>query len=151
MTLKKVETIDFHPTHLDVMDIRQEEITGVMTLDNAYEHFKALGEHSIEAKTFLYDGRVLFCAGFLRLWEGVAECWMIPSIYVGSAPLTFSKILRQYVYDIMDSGDFHRLQTTTPDDAKHDRWMRFLGLKKEGILRKYTHNQQDYVMYARTR
>lgn len=148
---KKVETIAFSSEHLKLMDIREEEKQGIMSLDDVIGRFDAMSAASLDAKTFIYDGRIIFVAGFNELWPGVIECWMVPSIYVKTVRIEFCKILRRYVHDIMELYNCHRLQTSSPDDELHARWMKFLGLKREGLLRKFTHTGQDYVMYARTK
>lgn len=150
MNQKKVdfEVLSFNPVHLDLLEMREEEAFGIMTLDNAMERFKRIDEISLEAKTFIHDGRILFCAGYYELWPGVIECWMMPSIYVQDMVLSFSKILRSYVHAIIAKEDCHRFQTSAPEDALHARWMEFLGLKKEGVMRKFTHNGKDYGMYS---
>ncbi len=131
------------------MDIRDEELNGVMTLLDVEKRFDALGKQSLSASTFTYNGKLLFSAGYFELWPGVLECWMIPSIHVKSAMFTFCKLLRGYVRAIIEQEECHRFQTTTPNDELHHRWMTFLGMEKEGTLRKYTHNGQDYCMYSR--
>lgn len=146
---KKVEVFDFHPDHLLVMDIRAEEALGIMSLDDHYERFLVLSKCSVDAASFTIGDRMLFCAGYVSLWPGVIECWMVPSKYVDQHRLTFCKLLKQYVDSIIHKEKCHRFQTTAPDDALHARWMKFLGLKKEGVLRKYTHNKKNYCMYAR--
>ena len=149
-TKKKVKEIDFDVEHLFLMDIRREELMGIMSLKDVDRRFEALGKASIQASTFTYDGVVLFSAGYYELWPGVVECWMIPSIHVKKHIFTFCKLLKTYVRAIIVREECHRFQTTAPDDELHARWMQFLGLEKEGTLKKYTHNEQDYCMYART-
>ncbi len=146
---KFVETIPFHVEHLDLLDAREEERTGILALTDTKQRFERLGAGSIESKTFLYDGRILFIAGYVELWPGVVDCWMLPSIYVKTARMKFCKILKAYVDDIIGDMECHRFQTTAPDDAAHERWMKFLGLEKEGTLRKFTPNQKTYCMYAK--
>ena len=148
-TQKKFEVIRFNVHHLEVMDIRDQERRGVMSLPDTKTRFELMAENSIDAKTFMYDGRILFVAGYYQLWEGVVECWMIPSEHVKTATLGFCKILKAYVDDIIEEQNCHRFQTTAPDDELHARWMRFLGLEKEGVMKKYTHDKQDECMYAR--
>lgn len=147
---KKFETVPFSATHLDVMELREEEKEGVMALEGIRERFEGLAERCIDSKSFLYDGRIIFCAGYFELWPGVIECWMMPSIYVQTVKIEFCRLLRSYVSDIMIGTKCHRFQTPAPDDELHARWMRFLGLKREGVMKKYTHNQKDYCLYART-
>lgn len=148
-TQKKYETIPFEVEHLQVMDIRQEEEESLFTLEDVEDRFRCLKELSIDAKAFMYDGRIIFCAGYYEQWPGVIECWMVPSIHVQKAKLGFCRILKGYVDDIIGFHKCHRFQTTAPNDDLHARWMRFLGLEKEGTMRLYTHDQKDYCMYAK--
>ena len=147
---KKFETVPFNVNHLHLMDVRQEEVESIMNLVDVEDRFQALANISIDCKTFMYDGRIIFCAGYFEQWPGVIECWMMPSIYVKSVSLGFCRILRGYVNDIIKEFGCHRFQTNSPDDDFHARWMKFLGLEKEGVMKKYTHNQKDYCVYART-
>jgi len=149
-TQKRVEQIDFHIEHLAIMDMREEELQGIMSLDDAFDRFELMRQASIGAHTFLYDGRIIFCAGYHEMWPGVIDCWMVPSIYVKTMTIEFCRILRGYVGDIIAEEKCHRFQTSAPDDELHARWMRFLGMKREGLMKNFTHNKQDYVMYART-
>ena len=149
-TQKKYSTVPFNVSHLQLMYLRQEELESIMNLEDAQARFESLTHLSIDAKTFMYDGRVIFCAGFFEQWPGVIECWMMPSIHVKSASIGFCRILRGYVNDIIKEFGCHRFQTNSPDDELHARFMKFLGLKKEGVMKKYTHNQKDYCVYART-
>lgn len=151
VTQKKVEVFEFHPDHLAVMEVREEEAQGVLSLPDQYERFLMMSKCSIESSTFTYGDKMLFCAGYISLWPGVIECWMVPSKYVHVHKLAFCKLLKEYVNDIIVEQKCHRFQTTAPDDELHARWMKFLGLKKEGVLEKYTHTQQDYCMYARVK
>ena len=122
-----------------------------MSLDDYYERFLVLSKCSVDCATFTYGDIMLFCAGYVSLWPGVVECWMIPSIHVEKYKVKCAKLLKKYVEDIMSKEKWHRIQTTAPDDELHARWMKFLGLKKEGVLRKFTHNKKDYCMYARVK
>ena len=83
------------------------------------------------------------------MWPGVMACWMIPSDNVKLASLSFCKVIKGYVDAIIEREDCHRVQTTSPDDEFHARWMKFLGMKNEGILRNYTPEKEDHCMYAR--
>ena len=145
-TQKRIETIKFRPEHLEVMSIREKEEKGIMQLEDAFTRFEGMAKISIDAKTFMYDGRIIFCAGYFQLWPGVIECWMVPSKYVKTVTLQFCKILKQYVDDIIREYKCHRFQTTAPDDDLHARWMKFLKLEKEGVLRKYDYKQKDHCM-----
>jgi len=144
-----IEIVEFHPNHVEVMEVRSIEALGIMQMEDAHDRLEQLSKNSLDAQTFLHDGRVIFCAGYVQLWPGVIEVWMIPSIYVKTITLSFCKLLKAYVNDIMEKHNCHRLQTTAPNDAEHDKWMKFLGFEKEGVLRKYTYSYEDYSMHAK--
>jgi len=148
-TKKKVEIFEFHPDHLEVMDIREEEIQGVMTLPDSYERFLMMSKLSIDAATFTYGNTMLFCSGYYQLWPGVLECWLVPSKQVEEHKFTFCRLLKNYINNIIKDKKCHRFQTTTPNDETHHRWMEFIGFRKEGVMKQYTHTKQDYCMYAR--
>ena len=148
-TQKKFKIVPFEVEHLDVMDLRPDELEDVMALDDWFDRFTHLKDASIEAKTFSYDGRIIFCAGFMEFFPGVIDCWMMPSIHVNTAKLQFCRVLKAYVDDIIKEYKCHRFQTNAPNDELHARWMKFLGLEKEGVMKKFTHNKQDSCMYAK--
>lgn len=145
-----MEIIVFHPKHLEVANVRQHEADNVLTMKHAYDYIENLANKSKQAGTFMYDGRIITCAGFLELWDGVAEIWQIPSIYVSLCPTLFAKTIRGYVETIAEQFKYHRLQTCSPADPLHDRWMKFLGFTEEGTMKSYTKDKKDHRMWART-
>lgn len=144
-----MEVIIFHPKHLEVAAVRQHEMDTIFKLKNAYAQIENLAAKSVQAGTFMYDGRIITCAGFLELWPGVAEIWQIPTIYVKLCPTLFSKTIRAYIETIAEQFKYHRLQTVAPADALHDRWMSWLGFRQEGTMLEYTADKRDYRMWSR--
>lgn len=129
--------------------MREQEFMGSFSLEDAYERIELISNTSTKAGTFVRDGRILCCAGFSMLWPGVADGWIIPSIYIKDAPISFCKFIKNYINTIMKTFNCHRFQTTSFDDPFHERWMKWLGFEKEGTMRKYTHDQQNHCIYAR--
>lgn len=143
-----VEVVKFHPKHLELIQMRVLETESIFHGD-AYDRMDKAAKESVQAGTFLYDGRVLFCAGFSQLWPGVLEIWMIPSVHIKSAPFLVAKTVKRYIDAIARDFKAHRIQTTTYADAAHTRWMEFLGFKCEGTLEKYTHDKKSMLVFAR--
>lgn len=144
------QIVKFHPKHFECMDIRQKEKDAIFSLPDAYARYEHVAEASLQAATFIGDGRVLFCAGFFLLWSGVAEFWMIPSAHVGKYPMPFYRTIRQYLKEIPATFKLHRIQTTSYDDAFHEKWMRKLKFKKEGTMEQYRHDKSNMCIYGRT-
>ena len=144
-----MEVVIFHPRHLEVAELREHEREILKGVGNAKARLESLMNNSKAAGTFLKDGRVITCAGFVELWPGVAELWQLPTVYITRCVVDYARTLKQYMENVVKTFHYHRLQTTCPADDLHDRWMQFLGFEKEGLLKKYTFSQQDYSIFGR--
>lgn len=152
MAAREVRIVQFHPKHLEVMQVRalDSALFGDFKTKESYERIEQMAKISVQAGTFILDGRILFVGGFCKMWEGVFEMWMIPSIYANDAPVFFSRTLKRYVDRIAIDFKAHRLQTMSFNDAFHEKWMNFLGFRNEGVRPKFTENKTDMVSYGRT-
>ena len=147
--MTNVETLQFHPKHFECMDIRKQEKDSLFTLPDIYERFEDHVKTSVQSATFIIDGRVLFCAGFVRVWDGVGDFWMVPSTYCKQYPLAFYRIVRRYLKVIPQTFKLHRIQTTSYDDQFHEKWMSKLGFKKEGTMRQFNRDKTNMCVYGR--
>lgn len=144
-----VKVLNFHPRHLEVMEVREYEAAWLGNLKGAYAKIEQLTKDSVQAGTFMYDGRVLFCAGFSWVGPGVLEVWMIPSMHAKEASVFFGRTIKRLIESIARDFKAHRIQTTSNDDAFHERWMEWLGFQKEGTMRQFTHDKKNMCVYAR--
>jgi len=144
-----VEIIEFHPKHLEIAKLREEEIRTLIEIKDAYKKIESFAAASRQAVTMLCAGRIITIAGFIQVCEGVGEVWQIPTLYVSQHTLLYSKTLRGYVETIAKTFKYHRLQTICPADSLHERWMKFLKFEREGTMKQYTAFKTDYHMYAR--
>lgn len=153
MARKEITAVRFHPKHLEVMRVRQQDsgLFGDFKTEESYHRVEQMANISLQALTFSYDGRILMVAGFCQLWTGVYDVWMIPSEYVYTAPVSFARLLKRYVIRVQEDLKAHRLQTVSFNDDFHERWMNFLGFQKEGVLRRFTMNEWDMCTYSRIR
>ena len=149
----EIKVVQFHPRHIEVMELRDIEQQAVFKLKDAYDRIEKIAKDSVQAVTFLYDGRVLFCAGFNELWPGVFDVWMISSIYIPTVPILVARMLRQYMDRIMEDFGAKRLQTTTHDDEMHVRFMEFLGFNNDtpGGMKNFAPDGKTMLMFSRTR
>jgi hypothetical protein len=132
--------LPFKAEHIELMDLREGQ--GCVTPDI----FKAL-EGGISF-THLYDGRITGAAGIMELWEGVAELWMLTTIYFDEYPIACCKEIRKIVD--MYAGNFKRLQANVQaSDERAIRFIEWLGFESEGIMQKYGVNGADHIRYAR--
>lgn len=146
-----MEVIAFHPKHLEIANIRQHELDTLFKMKDAYTRVEQLAKLSKQSGTFILDGRIITCAGFIEIWPGVAEVWQIPSIYAEENPIAFCKAMKGYIESIAETFKYHRIQTNCPADEKHERWMEFLGFKNETPdgMKAFTTDKRTYNAYAR--
>jgi hypothetical protein len=132
--------INFKVEHLDCMDMRSHEEQ--FNKDN----FKPLeGELSF---TGIIDGRIISCGGLKMYSQTGAEIWQIPSVYVGQYVLVYARYIKRWLNDSVQALGLNRVETVSIDDDLHNRWMLFLGFKKEGVKRKFLFNK-DYAVWGR--
>ena len=146
--MNNVKVVPFEVAHLKLMDIREHELTGILTLKDIevrLEALQALGEGG----TLIYKGVILGALGFFEMWQGVCEVWVIPSTHITEYGLVFAKKIKEYLQMLQQVKNFHRIQVTALADARHERWLTWLGFKSEGTLEKYSMKQQNYKIWAK--
>lgn len=146
--IKKLETHKFRADHFDLMDMRPEELAG-STKEVAKKRMVEIAMQSAQVFTYTYDGRVIAIMGFIFLWDGVIQGWVVPSVHVYTAPFGFAKTVKRYIEVLAETFKCHRFQTGTYDDEFHRRWMEWLGFEYEGTSKKFTPDKKDYLNYAR--
>jgi len=136
--------IPFKKEHLEVMDMRQHE-KDVLALS---ADMGAILEQSTVARTGIIGGKVVACGGVSINVFGAGEVWLIPSIYLPEHGMTYLRLVRDWLSDVQKSYDLKRMQTASPDDAMHNRYMEFLGFAKEGEMKQYALGK-DYCMWGK--
>lgn len=144
----KLERLLFKPDHIEVAQVRSHEKDGLLDVPDLKARLTAL-EQIGDATTLVYDGRIVGFSGFLEMWPGVCEVWLIPTVYIHTAALPVARTLKGYVRSLSDTFKFHRMQTNAPDDELHNRWMKYLGFECEGVLTQYSQSKINYKMWAR--
>jgi hypothetical protein len=102
------------------------------------------------AVTWKYQGRVAAIFGFVEIWNGLSEAWLIADDTARRTPLAFTKTAI-FVLDIAQiSMRLHRLQITVrTTDKRAEKWARAIGFEPECVMRKYGPDQVDYFLMAR--
>lgn len=95
------------------------------------------------------EGVVVAALGYLKLWEGCLEVFIVPSVHVEKHAIGFIKAVKHHLADIQERENAHRMQSASWADLQTDSWMSHLGFTCEGTLRQYTKNRLDYRMWAK--
>ena len=97
------------------------------------------------------DGDVLLgCAGIMRLWPGLGYAWALLTPAGRQRPLVVTRLVRQGLAEAMQREKYHRVQADAIKKHKEAcRWLEVLGFTKEGIMRRYGADGEDFVRYVR--
>ncbi len=106
-------------------------------------------------KNTFYDsetGEILAIAGVQIFWGGVAEVWTITSRYADKYSVGFARAIKECMEFYIKSLDLRRLQATCPKSMPcGDRWFKFLGFEKEGLMKNFGPEGEDYYLFARVK
>jgi len=141
-----IEFVPFTPAHLLALRLQAAQ-ADLQPLLGQPEYGAALA--GADTWTGLVDGRVVGCAGVLPQWPGRAIAWALLT-----RDLTARHFLRVHLKVLrvlrgaQDRG-VRRIETTVDAgfDAGH-RWARLLGFRPEGLMRAYSPDGRDHVLYA---
>lgn len=143
--MSRASVVPFRPAHADLMEIREFERE---ILAQRAETLVAIAEQGY-CGTMMYDGRALGIIGAVKMWKGVFEIFIIPTVYVEKYPLAFVRTVKGLLDSFQESHDVVRFQTESLADELHDRWMKYIGFKCEGTLEKFSSTGLDCRMWAR--
>lgn len=107
-------------------------------------------EGSIAAYTVVYEGRIVACVGIIKMLEGVGQAWAIYPPDIGTYHID-PQITKIKLKELMIEHNLRRVQATARVDyPAASSYLRYLGFKREGIMKKYEPDG-DAFLYAITR
>ena len=136
--------INFEPEHfLWVMDVDRN-------VPEKTADLKALGQKALTQGPCLTllgcNDEAIACAGMRMLFDHSAEVWLRLSKKAGPHSV---RIIKVQMYRWIEQYNLVRLQASGPTTwTDLPRWWEWLGMQKEGILRKYGPHGEDYFIYS---
>lgn len=105
------------------------------------------------AVTLWDEDLVIMCGGVVRsVHKGIGEFWMIPSVHIGMYKKSVFKTALNFIDDMIKKFGFYRLQVTIKEsDPAAIRYIEHLGFEREGLMRKFGPDRQNYLLYARVK
>ena len=102
------------------------------------------------AITVYYQGQIAACWGFAQLVPGVYEAWCLGSELFNQYPVATTRTAKFVIEQGAKYLAAHRIQVTVLANNKvANNWASVLLFNKEGLLKQFGHDKQDYVMYAK--
>jgi len=95
------------------------------------------------------DNNIICSGGVIPMWEGVFEGWVMGSNKIWHNRIASAKLILLGMNKLIRDNNINRLQTAVKKDfLLGQRFAEWLGLKNEGLMKKYQNNE-DYYRYAR--
>ena len=139
----------FHPAHLEMIDPAEFGRMTAAQLREWKELIIAQAQNGTAITAYLH-GKPMACFGFLPIWTGVAEMWLL----IEERGRKYGKSLTRAALVVRDyavlSNNLHRIQITVRSaDIRAMRWAQAIGFEQEAVLRRYGPDQSDFYIFAR--
>ena len=139
----------FSPAHTERLHVTQPEIVAAskfIDISEAIINQASLGP----AVTAFYGSQPVACFGFVPIWTGVGEAWLIADDKARSKPIGMTKMAKLFFDILQISYELHRVQIAVrTSDMRAHKWALFLGFKEEGTMRRYGPDGADHYIMSR--
>lgn len=100
--------------------------------------------------TLLVNDTIVCSGGIYPLWTGVAEGWVLSTRRIFDFTLSACRAIKERTDLICENNKIWRLQTAVRADYETGlRFAGWLGLKKEGLMKKYGPDGSNYYKMAK--
>jgi RimJ/RimL family protein N-acetyltransferase len=147
----KIEVIPYEPEHAFLIlerNVRDADL--YLTSLPDFEKWCIAWKQNGPAYTQIIEREIVMCAGVVLLDWRRGEAWTLLSSLFYLYKKTCFKTIREYLSHIIGQYQLRRVQTLIrPDMLPNQRFVEHLGFEKEGLLRMYGPNGEDFIMYGR--
>ena len=139
----------FSPAHVRRIEVKSEEVL-VVAKPEEIEHLLTTQSQMGPAVTAFLNLQPVAIFGFVSIWSGVAETWLVPDDKVRSIPMTLTRIGMRVMDIAAISMGLHRIQLTIrTTDKRAEKWALAIGFQQEAVMRKYGPDGVDYLLMSR--
>jgi hypothetical protein len=141
--------VPFHWMHAETMDLRWQERLYIEHMPDWNQRIRYQQANSL-AYTYISDGTIIGSYGFIPMWTGVWEVWLLTAQQCEAHVLQYSRSAKTVIDAFMRAEGVRRLQAAVNlGDPRAVRFARFLQFEREGVLKAYGPDGSDYMMMAR--
>tara|TARA_B100000029_G_scaffold340658_1_gene332929 strand:- start:2070 stop:2519 length:450 start_codon:yes stop_codon:yes gene_type:complete len=143
-----LDLIEFKKDHAHLM-VNALMNDPMVQLDEKYH--EQLNELEVPGMSFtaIKDNKIICSGGVIPVWDQVFEGWVMGSHLIWKNRISAAKIIKKSMEFLIQQNNIVRLQTAVKKDFYlGHRFAEWLGMEKEGIMKKYQNNE-DYYRYAR--
>ena len=122
----------------------------LMEIDASFKENRICQADKGNAYTLFVENKPIVAGGIIILWQGVAEGWVMANQNIFEIKLLACKEIKNRTDELCKKNKIKRLQTTVKYDFNSGiRFASWLGLKPEGIMRRYGPDGSDYYRMAK--
>lgn len=143
---ERAKLIDFDPDHLNKLPVR--DIDALFIRENSATLMKRLPKGLTFTGT--YDDQIFAMFGLVPYWKGCYECWLIPASDLDTHKMKMHRTsLRffEYTAKILRANRYQCYVYSSNYPAI--RWIEMMLFQREGLMKKFGPNQEDFLLYAR--
>lgn len=149
ITVKKANEVDVSDALANLRDI-DAKIWAPFNALEAVRRFFSLGP----AYTITSENGLVAVIGLAMERPGVGYVWMLTTDNIDKTTLSDKLMLTRaadyYMNAVAVAFGLRRIEAHVhPDHAKSLRWVKALGFQKEGLIRRYAPDGQDYFLLSR--
>ena len=150
--MSKIQILPFKAYHVAQMDLREWDRKFLASApDLASASADYFEKNSMGFTGFAPEG-IVGAGGLVKVFDTNWEAWVFTTPLFEKYGVRVGLLARKIVDNFFNSTSVLRIQA--PIDSTHRHAMRFaevMGLRREGILRKYGPEGQDFYMFARVK
>ena len=107
-------------------------------------------EESGEAMTLMGDDKdPVLCMGIIPLWQGCGEAWMLVSDKTSERPIAVARAIKETFLEYSQHKEFCRVQSNVRADwPLAIKFVKFFGMKEEGLMQMFGPEGADYIRFA---
>ena len=139
--------VTFQPNHIHMTKFRdfdQEILDGY-----GRPHIE---DYAVDGLSYsaMCDGKVYAMLGLYPLWKGVAEAWLLPSSKLENRKMVFHKSCLRFFPYAAQKLKLHRIQVyVRSSNVQAYKWIEMMYFNREGLLKRYGPDINDYYVYGR--
>ena len=142
--------LPFHESHLDNFEGIKEYGSQSITLEDR-KRFIVFQSQCGPCITAFVNNRPVAMFGCVFLWQGVGEAWSLFAEQARRYPVAMTKGAMSFFDSCQILFNLHRIQITVKcDDKRAVRWAQSLQFVEEGVMQKYSADQDNTYMMRRT-
>jgi len=143
------KVVEWSPMHLHLCEVTDWVEDNLKNFPDYETYLRSFTEQGL-ALTGISDGEIYCMFGVYEFWHGMAEAWMLPSKHLNRKTIVFHRAALRFFEYIAEAKALRRLQITVNAANVHaDRWARRCYFEREGLMRRYGPDGNDYWMYSR--